>query len=279
MPGTVAFGAVNEVSAHLSPDWLAAWGSVVTGVAAIVAVFVTVWLAGRDRERTEGARNDDLARHNREMTVERDRAARDRADAERRFAVEVERSERQVRDERDYAENVRRREGRQASAAGLLGAIAGLMPYLDAVPNLYRDPEWKPGQQPAKETGPRWLECQEAVRSLWYAADVQAIGLGDDRAAEQVRTLVHLVQTAAAGMPADLRIRASYDLRRYALWVRVSLENLSNTGQSLDPGAPEVPVLTRMPPHDPPWHPSTGSEAWKLAVQREPGDPFYLPAN
>lgn len=279
MPGTVAFGAFNELSANLSADWLGAWGSVVTGVAAIVAVFVTVWLASRDRKRAESARIDDLARHEREMAEERDRAARDRADAERRFAVEVERSERQVRDERDYAENVRRREGRQASVAGLLGAIAGLMPYLDAVPNLYGDPGWKPGQQPAKETGPRWLECQEAMRSLRYGADVQSIGLGDDRAAEQVRMLVHLVQTAAGGVPADLRVRASCDLRRYALWVRVSLENLSNTGQSLDPGAPEVPVLTRMPPHDSPWDPSTGSEAWNLAVQREPGDPFYLPAN
>jgi len=126
----VAFGFVRvpSVPPNLA-DWLGAWGSVVTGVGAIVAVFVTMRLASRDRKRSENARIDDLDRHERELGGERDRAARDREDAERRFREEVERSERQVRDERADAERVRRRDRQQESVAGLLGAIAGGMTF------------------------------------------------------------------------------------------------------------------------------------------------------
>ena len=67
---------------------------------------------------------------------------------------------------------MRRRDRQQASAGGLLAAIAALIPFVEAVPNLYRDPEWKPGERPAKETGPRGLECNQALRALCYTANV-----------------------------------------------------------------------------------------------------------
>jgi len=153
------------------------------------------------------------------------------------------------------------------------------MPYIDAVPNLRGDPEWKPGEQPAKETGLRGPDCDQALRTLRDAADVHTAGLGDERAARQYRMLVHLVQTAACGVPRDLRVRAGQDLRRYALFVQASLAAVSKHGQSIDPGIPECPQLKQMPVHDTPWHPANPVPEWVEAIAREPGDPFYHPAD
>jgi hypothetical protein len=255
-------------AAPSAADWLTAWGSVVTGAGAIVAVGVTVWLARRDRRRSDRERAGDRERYEVQLAEERERAKRDREDAERR-----------LRDERAHAERVRRRDRQQASAGALLAAIAALMPFMDTVPNLYRDPEWKPGERPAKETGPRWLECDQALRALRYAADVHLAGLGEERAFRQYRTLVHLAQTAAGGVPRDLRVRAAQDLRRYALFVQASVTAVSEEGQSVDPGKPEFPLLTRMPVHDTPWHPTNPVPGWTDAIAAEPGDPFYHPAD
>lgn len=57
------------------------------------------------------------------------------------------------------------------------------------------------------------------------------------------------------------------------------MESLTATGQSLDPGVPQWPDLRRLPVDDPPWQPSIPSQAWQLAILREPGDPAYLPAH
>ncbi|HEV2373424.1 MAG TPA: hypothetical protein VGS19_14775 [Streptosporangiaceae bacterium] len=250
-------------------EWLTAWGSVATGVGALVAVGVTVWLARRDRQRNEASRRQDLARHESELAEERTRAAQDRADAERR-----------LREEREFAEVLRRTERQRECVAGLLGAIGGLMPYWDAVPNLYGDPDWKPGEQPTREIAPyRQMECREVLRALKLAVDTQLVGLGDERAAEQCRMLAHLAQTAARGVPRDLRVRAGQDLRRYAIFVRTSLGNLIEAGQSLDPGAPQFPLLKRMPVHDTPWHPTSAAPGWTEAIRQEPDDPFYGPAD
>jgi hypothetical protein len=249
-------------------DWLTAWGSVVTGVGAVIAVGVTVWLARRDRRLSNDERTEDRRRYEAQLAEERERAARDRDDAERR-----------LREERALAAQVRRQDRQQESASGLLAAIAGLMPLIDAVPNLRGDPEWTRGERPAKETGPRWLECDQALRALRYAADVHMAGLGDERAAGQYRMLVHLAQTAAGGVPRELRARAGQDLRRYALFVQASLVAVSKHGQGIDPGVPECPQLKRMPVNDAPWHPANPVPEWNDAVEREPGDLFYHPAD
>ena len=124
------------------------------------------------------------------------------------------------------------------------------------------------------------LEAQGAVQSLAFGKHSEVSGLGDARAARQYSDLVHLVQTATGeSIPEDLRKRAGIDLCRYALWVRVSLENLIVTGESLEPGVPACPNLTRMPVHDTPWNPSTPLEAWVEAIKQQPGDPFFLGAN
>jgi len=238
-------------------DWLIAWGTVGLGVVTVLGLGVTMFLARAARLSAARALAD-----------ERERARGDREDAERR-----------LRDERAHAELVRRRDRQQESVAGLLGAIASLMPFWEAVPNLYRDPEWKQGELPARERDPwRRKECEDALRALRYAADAQLSGLGAARAAEQFRMLVYLAQGAARGVPRDLRVRAGQDLRRYAIFVRLSLEGLSDAGEGLDPGVPACPVLERMPVHDTPWYPSKVAPGWAEAVAREPDDPFYQPA-
>jgi hypothetical protein len=245
--------------------WLTAWGTVATAVGAVIAVAVTVALARRDRRR-----------HASEMKEEFKRADRDRADAEQRFQEEVSRSEKQVREEREYADAVRRHERQQESLARLLATIADLMPWWDEVPNLYSDPNPMSRSQIQRA---RWAECAEAIRSLRSAVHAQLAWVSDARAAEQCRTLAHLVQTASRGIPGEVRERTAQDLRRYAIYVRVSLERVSNGEESLDPGSPDVPVLGRASSQTAPWCPENAPFEWTEAIRQEPGDPSYQPAD
>ena len=129
-------------AAPSAADWLTAWGSVATGTGAVIAVGVTVWLARRDRQHSDRERADDRKRYEAQLAEEREGAKQDRQDAERR-----------LREERAHAELLRRRDRQQASAGGLLAAIAGLMPFIDVAPNLYGDPEWKPASGPRRRPG------------------------------------------------------------------------------------------------------------------------------
>jgi hypothetical protein len=257
-------------------DWMTAWGTLATAVGALVAVWVTVHLAAKDRRVSEKARTEDLERYKQGLAEERDRSARDRADAERRLT-----------EERVYAEELRRRDRREASVGGLLSRIAGLMPFFDVVPGLnlaadlasLPDPLGFPGGR-SSARAPKLLEAREAVRWLSHGGHAEVWGLGDARAASQYRKLVHLVDTAVGeNLPDDLYERAGRDLRRYGLWVRISLESLIETGQSLDPGIHAWPDLMRIPLDDAPWQPSNVAEAWRPAILQEPGDMAYLPAH
>jgi hypothetical protein len=231
----------------------------------MVAVAVTVVLARRDRQS-----------HTRELNEQLRRADQDREAAKQRFQEEVERSERQVREERQDADRVRRDERQQESLARLLEAIAELMPWWDEVPNLYSDATPMSRSQVQRA---RWGECIEAVRSLRSAVHAQLAWVADARAAEQCRRLAHLVQAASRGVPGDVRARTGQDLRRYAIFVQVSLEHVAAGKESLDPGAPEAPLLGRMPVNDTPWYPTNTPPEWAETIRREPGDPSYLPAN
>jgi hypothetical protein len=289
---TAATPSAPPTGTPSTADWMTAWGTLFTAIGALVAVAVTIWLASRDRRDGEKARIEERARHERELAEERKRSAQDREDAERRLA-----------EERTHAEELRRRDRREASVGGLLGRIADLMPFCSVVPGLYQAiyssrttfptdllslgitgpfTEQEAKSREARETVRRatLMEAWEAVRSLARGGHSEIWGLGDTRAAEQYRKLVYLVLSATTGnIPADLRVRAGKDLRRYALWVRVSLETLTETGHSLDPGIPPWPDLTRMPANDVPWQPSIPSQTWQLAILQEPGDPAYLPAH
>lgn len=241
-------------------DWLTAWGTLGTAVFAVAAVVVTIVLAARDRKNHELELGEERLRFARELAEAQERSLRDREDAERR-----------LRDERAFAEDMRLRERREAAVGALLGRIAALLPYCSGVPGL----GYAGGL--ARET---LVEAQSAVQSLAHGKHSEVWGLGDARAARQYADLVHLVQSAVGeSIPKDFRKRAGIDLRRYALWVRVSLESLVATGKSLDPGIPAFPNLKRTPVHDTPWQPSTPTEAWVEAIKQQPGDPFFLAAN
>jgi hypothetical protein len=121
------------------------------------------------------------------------------------------------------------------------------------------------------------LEAREAVRSIIEGGHSEVWGLGDARAIKQYRNLVNLVETMKRPAGGG-GVRGVQDLRRYALWVRVSLANLSKTGESLDPGVPPCPDPTRKPVNDMLWQPSNPSRAWQDAIQREREDPAYIPA-
>jgi len=177
--------------------------------------------------------------------------------------------------DRRGAEEARHRERQQDSAGRLLVRIAALIPHCDLVPGVYKGISTLPGQP-----GHNWrrMQCYEAMRALEFGAHAETSGLGDPRGAGQYRELVHLVITAAQGVPRELHKRAGVDLRRYAIFVRVSLEHLIEAGQSLDPGQPAVPLLLRNPPEDSPWQPDNVPMPWRDALGREPGDPLFRPA-
>jgi len=280
-----------------SADWMTAWGTLGTAVVAVAALLVTMWLAWRDRQRDEAIRNEEKKRHDDELDAERDRHERERAEDlaryERGLAEERERSERdradaerRLKDEREHAEKVRQHDRREAAVDGLLGRIAGLMPFFESVPGLnwavavgttpspFGAPDYSP------ERASRLLEVQAAVRSLAYGGHAEVWGLGDEQAVNQYRKLVHLVESATGdSVPTELHERAAKDLRRYALFVRVSLESLTRTGASLDPGLPPWPDLRRVPTDDALWQPANLPPEWHMAIMQERGDPAYLAAH
>jgi hypothetical protein len=266
-------------------DWLTAWGTLGTAVFAVAAVVVTIVLAARDRRDARLLRIEDQKNHELELGEERLRFARELGEEQERSLRDREDAERRLRDERAFAEDMRLRERREAAVGALLGRIAVLLPHCIQVPGLWRTLAIaEAGEQSrfpivGSPVGPL-LETQGAAESLAYGKHSEVWGLADARAARQYADLVHLVQTATGeSIPEDLRKRAGIDLCRYALWVRVSLESLIATGESLDPGIPACPNLTRMPVHDTPWSPSVPAEAWVEAIKQQPGDPFFVGAN
>jgi hypothetical protein len=285
--GMVAVFAASAPSAGPSlADWLTAWGTLGTALFAVAAVVVTIVLAARDRRDARMLRIEDQRNHELELGEERLRSARDLAEEQERSLRDREDAERRLRDERAFAESVRLRERREVAVGALLGRIALLLPHCDQVPGLWRTLAIAQASEQSRfplrlgsPVGPL-LETGSAVESLALGKHSEVWGLADARAARQYADLVHLIQTATGdSIPEDLRKRAGIDLCRYALWVRVSLENLIATGESLDPGIPACPNLRRMPAHDTPWNPSTPSEAWVEAIKQQPGDPFFFPAN
>lgn len=252
-------GVISAAGGSSAADWLTAIGTLATAAVAVGAVVVTMWLAA----------------------VERKRSAQDRVDAENR-----------LKDERKFAFDLRQRDRREASAGGLLGRIAGLMTFVDEVPGLNSAiaTAWVtfaiPGrleEMDRQEDNPgfvrqeaaRLLEAREAARSIVEGGHSEVWGLGDARAVKQYRNLANLVESLTNSF--GRQDREVQDLRRYALWVRVSLENLTETGKSLDPGIPPYPDPTRKLENGMLWQPSNPPQAWQDAIQREPGDPAYIP--
>jgi len=77
------------------------------------------------------------------------------------------------------------------------------------------------------------MECLKAVRALQAGMHADVAGLSDARAADQYRDLARRITDAAPRLDEDSAEGTSDDLRLRALFVRESLVNLIEHGQSL----------------------------------------------
>jgi hypothetical protein len=175
--------------------------------------------------------------------------------------------------DRRRADRERRRDRQQDAARRLLGLMSALIPHMWVVPGVHLaavSPFMnRPGANPL--TG----QVAAAVFELEYGAHAEVAGLGDARAAGQYRELARLTMDAAVGIRGVDGRRVAGDLRRYALFVRVSLENLIENGQSIDPGNPAAPKLDRPGDQTDLWEPEHKPQPWLDALKREVNDPLY----
>jgi hypothetical protein len=132
--------------------------------------------------------------------------------------------------DRRKAETTRRRDRQQDSAQRLLGRIAGIVPYFGLIPGIFQSSSTQPGH---RAYNPRAVAALNAVRALEAGMYADMTGLGDARAADQYRELVRRVMAAAPGVDEDMGEHTSEALRLCAVFVRESLENLLDGGQSL----------------------------------------------
>jgi hypothetical protein len=143
-----------------------------------------------------------------------------------------------ITDRRD-AQAARRRDRQQDSAQRLLGRVAGIIPYSRLIPGVFLSSSTPPGHPAYNQ---RAMECLNAVRALEAGMYADMAGLGDAGVADQYRELVRRVLAAAPGVDEGMGESTSEALRRCALFVSESLENLIEHGQSL-PGQTSFPIL------------------------------------
>lgn len=218
-------------------------GTVALAAATFVALAYTIFTTRRDRRQ----------------------AASDRLDAAQRLSDERDAGDRRLRQERDYAESLRRRERQADNAQVLIQRVAGLQPFLATVPGtwLRRDQLLGPGVRYRGDE-----ECRAAVDTLRHGAwaETAMLGRGDAaaEAAARYRSLVRLVEDLAhrhlTGPGGDRDVRA---LRNYARWVRISLVMLAEDGTvpPIAGGSPEVP-LPGLAEDMPAWLPHPVPSGW-----------------
>lgn len=184
--------------------------------------------------------------------------------------------------DRRRADDVQRRVRQEDAASRLLGRVAELIQCVSMVPAALAE---------SQHPNPDAEKARQVVQALEYGAHAEVVGLGDARAAEQYRDLAILTLWVASisatrnGPPGgdnrvgvfDYTSRVRINLRRYALFVRVSLENLIEYGQSLDPGDPMLPDLDWVSEDGKLWMPAPTPRAWLSAVRLEPDDPLAYP--
>lgn len=261
-------------------DPLTGWATVGLAVVAVATLMYSVIATKRDRKDAD-------RRIQEQRDYDSQRAQRDHADAEARLEAERRAADQRLADERLHTEKTRQRERQQDSATRLLVRIASLLPLMNWVPNVLHIV----GGGPVR-VGEEHFEAERAVEGLRFGGFADLPGLRDVRATEQYRKLVHLVLTAArnehekSGTDPEVRHERSklvaLDLWRYATFVRVSLENLIEQGESLDPGEGgagiSFPMLNRGPGDRSLWSPTNVPQSWQDAISNDPADPQYRPA-
>lgn len=213
-------------------DWLTGVGTIALALATVLTLIVTVYITTTDRRR-----------------------------ADKRLVQEA---------------KLRRKERRDDAAMGLIGRTAAVIPYVLMIPAaLHRD------------CGPETDMVRQAIRALEYGAHTDVLAIDDERAADQYRNLASLSSWVASNdisqqVPADTEQsdiadgyvnyadRVPVDLLSYAFFVRMSLENLVQTGQSLDPGEPACPDLTpdRYGPRRI-WQPANPPPGWRKIIPKD----------
>lgn len=251
-PEALRFVSAAVADASKLTDWLTAVGTVGLALVTVITVMMTVWITKADRER------DDRLR------------AEDRADAERRLQEERQAADQRLRDERDHAEAVRRREWQVGCALRLLERVAYLLPLADEVPMLGFS---------VMGADRRQDECSNAIQSLRHGLHADAPAIANQQVVGQYRTLVRLVD-AIRGRPfgqasKDDIEHMGNELRRYAIFVRLSLERFIECGNVWDPGKPSCPVLRFQAGGDSLWQPEHEPPGWREALASDPSDPWY----
>ncbi len=209
-------------------DWLTGLGTSALAFATVMTLIVTVWITTTDRRRAE------------------------------------ERQRREV--------DLQRQEKKNDAIRELIGRIAELIPYIHIISAVFVD-----------DRGPETEKARQAVRALEHGVHTQVSAIGDDRAADQYRNLAywsswvasrdisrlvaHTDQLNGADGYVAYTERVPIDLISYALFVRMSLENLIEKGQSLDPGEPACPDLTPdlVGPRRP-WEPENYPQKWRKDI-------------
>jgi len=227
----------------MTPTQAATWtavGTLALAAVTFVALFVTIVVTREDRKRAD-----------RNLTCER------------RLA------EVRLKQERDHAERIRRRERQADNVRALLQRMAVLQPCLGTVPGV----EARIG--PSNLIIPRQSdeECREAMASLTHGALAEVPLLGADNAAQEAaaryRFFVGLVRAAAKDNSSD-RERLAGTLRSYARWLKISLRMLAEnqTVPMIQDGSTEYPVLG-VPDDMPQWQPSPIPPGWHEEADTE----------
>jgi hypothetical protein len=244
---------------------MSAWGSLGAVVFAVVAIGATLWLADRDRKRSEQLRQQDLAA-----------AAQDRAEADARLIAERAAADQRLRDERADRDRRQARDWQAAAAVRLLERIAGIQPHLVRLTNHQTSPVAQPDRT-------------EAIRHLRDGAMSDALALGDANGTLLYRTLAGLVVGATPAMNelqrtgsdgATLGASAemlALNVRRYSRYVRLWLHHLIEHGSIPDHAVGparslHAPILTALTAQVA-WTPIEHPAGWDEDTDLDPDDP------
>lgn len=244
-------GSVPDSGGPNLADWLTAVGTVGLALVTVLTLLVTLRIASADR------RHDDQVR------------SQDRAEAKKLLLEERQAADERLRDEREHAEDVRRRERQVDSAMRLLERIAYIMPLIGDLPG-------RSALSPARQS-----ECNEAVRNLGSGTHTDAVAVGNETLAQQYSNVVGFVDAAwtakwAKEPSGDDLDFVGAQIRRYALFVQLSLQRFITRGEALDTGKPYYPKLVRKPGDDSLWHPEPEPDEWFTALSHDPRDPWYV---
>ena len=238
--GAAAHGHDEGVN---SGAWTAV-GTIALAVVTVAAVVINIIITVQDRRRAAAS-----------LTAERELA-----DA-------------RLREERDHAEQVRRRERQADNARVLIQRIAALQPYLPTVPGTFTRHTFPQAKYQPVTHHHGDEACREAISSLQHGAFAEAPLLGQGEAAQiaagRYRHLVQLILTVANDNGPDEE-RQTGTLRSYARWVRISLRALAENGSVplIYGGSPEYPQLG-LPEHMPVWQPNPAPTGWNEEIDAE----------